>query len=278
MLWAGFSDTPNIFSDTPNIHDQSILFDPTIGIGNTQGVMVNSFDAQILHFLSQFTHKSQVFDSLTVLLAFNNLLKGGVVMTVLWWAYHSPDKNKLYNREYLVPTVTVAPVFALFIARAVAILLPYRERPLHTPGFQFNLPYTMPPETLVHWSSFPSDHAALFFALATGIYFFYRRVGVFMFLYVFFAICLPRLYTGLHWPTDIFFGALVGVSAAYLGNISAIRNSVNQLCAQWLEKSPGSFHACFFFWSYQTATLFDDARGIASVAFHTLRTISGGPG
>lgn len=67
---------------------------------------MNSFDVQILHFLNQFTCRSQVFDSLTVLLATNNLLKGGMVMTVLWWAYYSPDKNKLYNREYLVPTAT----------------------------------------------------------------------------------------------------------------------------------------------------------------------------
>ena len=252
----------------------SIHFQHSVGI--ILGVMLNSLDVQVLYFLNQFARKSQVFDSLTVLLSSNDLLKGGIIMAVLWWAYYSPNKNESYNREYLIPTATIGVGLAMFIARALSILLPYRERPLHTPGFQFKLPYTMSPETLLNWSSFPSDHAALFFALATGIYFFCRRIGATVFLYVFFAICLPRIYTGLHWPTDIFFGAFIGVSVAYLVNISAVRNSVIHLNGQWLEKSPGSYHACFFLWTYQIATLFDGMRGIASFAHHVLRAISAG--
>jgi undecaprenyl-diphosphatase len=243
-------------------------------VGTTQGMMVNPLDVHILNFLNQFARKSQVFDSLTVLLASNDLLKGGIIMAVLWWAYYSPNKNESYNREYLIPTATIGVGLAMFIARALSILLPYRERPLHSPGFQFKLPYAMSPETLLNWSSFPSDHASLFFALATGIYFFCRRIGAYVFLYVFLAICLPRIYTGLHWPTDILFGALIGISAAYLVNTSAVRNSVIHLSGRWLEKSPGSYHACFFLWTYQIATLFDGMRGIASFAYRVLRAIS----
>src|SRR5215475_11718757 len=237
---------------------------------------MNSFDVNILSFLNQFAQKSRVIDSIIVLLTYNDLLKGGVVMALLWWAYYRPTENKLFNCEYIIPTASICCASAMFVTRALAFILPYRERPLRTTEFQFNLPYTMLREMPIHWSSFPSDHAALFFALATGIYFSSRLVGAFVFLYVCIAICYPRLYSGIHWPTDIILGALIGMGTACLSNISAIRNSANSLSSKWLEKSPGSFHACFFLWTYQIATLFTGARDIASVAYKALRVIPSG--
>src|SRR5262245_55573300 len=114
---------------------------------------MNSFDVNIVSFLNQFAQKSQIFDSIIVLLTNNDLLKGGIVMALLWSAYYYPTENKSFNREYLIPTVTICCASAMFVTRALALILPYRERPLYTAEFHFNLPYTMLPDAVTRWSS-----------------------------------------------------------------------------------------------------------------------------
>jgi len=59
---------------------------------------------------------------------------------------------------------------------------------------------------------FPSDHAVLFFALATGLFMAHRKLGIAAYAWVIVAICFPRLYLGIHWPTDVIAGAAVGVA------------------------------------------------------------------
>ncbi len=63
--------------------------------------------------------------------------------------------------------------------------------------------------------SFPSGHAALFFALATTIFYLSRRLG-----WWFFALAtangLARIFVGVHWPFDIVGGAVVGIVSAML--------------------------------------------------------------
>jgi undecaprenyl-diphosphatase len=63
--------------------------------------------------------------------------------------------------------------------------------------------------------SFPSDHAAAAFAIAFAVLAFSRRAGVF-FLAVATAIGLSRIALGLHYPTDVLAGVVVGWSAAML--------------------------------------------------------------
>jgi undecaprenyl-diphosphatase len=64
-------------------------------------------------------------------------------------------------------------------------------------------------------SSFPSGHAAFFFALATIIFIFHRKWGVVYFLGSF-IIVLSRIMAGIHWPLDILGGMAVGIGSAIL--------------------------------------------------------------
>ncbi len=59
-------------------------------------------------------------------------------------------------------------------------------------------------------ASFPSGHAAFFFALATVVFFYNKRAGYF-FLGITVLMSLSRIASGIHWPMDIIAGAVVGL-------------------------------------------------------------------
>lgn len=63
--------------------------------------------------------------------------------------------------------------------------------------------------------AFPSGHATFFFALATAVFLYHRKLGM-----IFFAMALinsfARVASGVHWPSDIFAGAAVGIITALI--------------------------------------------------------------
>jgi undecaprenyl-diphosphatase len=63
--------------------------------------------------------------------------------------------------------------------------------------------------------SFPSDHAAAAFAIAFAIFAFSRRAGV-AFLAAATLIGLSRIALGMHYPSDVVVGAVVGLASAAL--------------------------------------------------------------
>jgi membrane-associated phospholipid phosphatase len=64
--------------------------------------------------------------------------------------------------------------------------------------------------------SFPSGHAAFFFAFGTVILYFAPTYGVLILIGAG-VMCVGRVVGGLHYPSDILGGALVGITAAMLG-------------------------------------------------------------
>jgi undecaprenyl-diphosphatase len=63
--------------------------------------------------------------------------------------------------------------------------------------------------------SFPSGHAATFFAVSTVVYYFNKKLGIWFFVSSF-LISFFRVFCGVHWPSDILAGALVGLFSGWL--------------------------------------------------------------
>lgn len=69
--------------------------------------------------------------------------------------------------------------------------------------------------------SFPSDHAAAAFAIAFAIFYIWRKVGI-GFLVAATLIALSRLALGMHYPSDVIAGMLVGwLSAVAVAGLTA---------------------------------------------------------
>lgn len=61
--------------------------------------------------------------------------------------------------------------------------------------------------------SFPSGHATFFFAMATAIYLYNKKWGVFFFTAAI-LMTISRVIAGIHYPSDIVGGALIGITVA----------------------------------------------------------------
>ena len=227
-------------------------------------------DANILLFLNQFVNRWPWFDSMMRWASGTHLMKGAAVLLFVWYVLFDREEEAQRTEpdELLVGVTLLSPV-AVLVARALALCLPFRTRPFATPALHLRLPSHVDP-SLPGWSSFPSDHAVLFFMLATGILFASRPVGWLAIGWVAAVISFPRLYLGIHWPTDLLAGAVLGVGFAHLAKISVVRYNVKRF-TRWYRERPGLFFAVLFLLSFQIATLFQDSRRLASGVWRLLQ-------
>jgi undecaprenyl-diphosphatase len=230
---------------------------------------LNSFDVSIISFLNQFAHRSSSLDYFIMLIGSNTLTKGGVITSLIWWAWFRPGANKVRDREYLFYGI-LACFVSVLAARALADVLPFRERPFLNAALHFQRPYDVDFNNVIGWSSFPSDHAAVFFALATCILFVSRGAGILALAHALFVVSLPRVYMGIHYPTDILAGAVIGVAFASSAKIVAVRTTVTRPAMRWLVRYPGTFYAFLFLMTFLVTLVFDPIRKIGLIFFKIL--------
>jgi undecaprenyl-diphosphatase len=228
-------------------------------------VTVNPFDAGIISFFNRFARHSWAFDQFVVLTS-SYLFRVAGIVPLLWWAWFRDGEGKAGKRD-VVAFGMIGCLFSLACARILSLALPFRERPLRNPELHFQLPWGQTSHVLIGWSSFPSDHAAVYFTLAGCLYLVSRRAGIFALAYALFVTTLPRVYLGLHYPTDILAGALIGLGMAGLAKIDSVRTTTTGLLMRWHERHPGSFYAVFFLYTLQLATAFDSVREFGDYLF-----------
>nr|WP_307730348.1 phosphatase PAP2 family protein [Alsobacter ponti] len=159
-----------------------------------------------------------------------------------------------------------AAFVALVLSRMVQNFGPARPRPMHDSSLGFVLPYGVSGEALQDWSSFPSDHAALAFALGVAVLARFRGTGWMLLAWALIVVSIPRVYLGLHYPLDTAAGALIGALAAAL--VFAARRPLKPAWrfVFWVEaRHPSAFYAFAFLVSFEMATMFNALRRLPSL-------------
>lgn len=177
--------------------------------------MIALFDNFFFTFLHGLSGQSVFVDALIVFVAsfLPFLFCVGVIgyagLCVYQRTRRFPRRHTLSDFE---GALLVAGLFAASIAHTIASSVQEivaRPRPYVVLGVSHLF-------SVGTWS-FPSGHAAALFALAAALRPFHRSLGAVAYL-VAFLVALARVASGVHYPTDIIAGAILGV---IVGSISA---------------------------------------------------------
>ncbi|MCC8395646.1 phosphatase PAP2 family protein [Paraburkholderia sp. MMS20-SJTR3] len=223
---------------------------------------MNSFDSSIETYLSSL-HFGPIATLSIRAIANLYTFKGLVLIPLLWWMWFQQDERRAWRREMVIATLASGLV-ALFLGRALTHWLPFRVRPIYSPELHLQFANATKDSMLTDWSSFPSDHAMLWMAIATGIFLVWRWVGVLAILYTALFICVPRAYLGYHYPTDLLAGAAVGIGITVLMTRDALRARYATPALRWMERYPGPSAALAFILCLELVTQFDELRKAAS--------------
>jgi len=240
---------------------------------------MTTLDIAISVFVNSFAHRWWTLDVFVHFLEWSPLLKGSVVLAVFFYAWFPSEQatteSDLTNRRQVLSYTLLICLPGLIAARLLSLALPFRFRPLANAHLQLHQPFASDQTGLGTWSSFPSEQAVLFFVLAAGMYIVDRKIGLFLYLYTIFCISLPMIFLGIHYPSDIFGGALLGVGLAYSVKWSALRRFMIRPVLRLQEASPGLFYSCFFFLAYQAADTYEPLRGGIRLAVDLLHAWMG---
>jgi membrane-associated phospholipid phosphatase len=221
--------------------------------------MLDAFDHFVMSLMSDWTQYSALLNKF---IPFLNLfsVKTLPIFAGIWLLWFSADAA--VYRPMIVEGF-VGMFLAGAVSRAMQNWLPERLRPLHSGDLDFRAPLGLKTDILEHWSSFPSDHAAVFFALSTALWLASRPIGAISYAWTIFIICIPRLLGGYHYASDIIAGAVIGILVASL-IASPIGAKLSPYVLAAEKRRTALFYAAFFALSFQFATMFNDVRHTAS--------------
>ena len=162
------------------------------------------FDFTVFHWLNHFAGHIPPLDALMAFFARYALELYAVLFIAAWFTL---PKNNLKHRHALV-VAGFAGILALAINYLIAHVW-YRPRPFVV------LPAGTYTKLIPHVAdaSFPSDHTAGGFGFAAASWGKGAKWISYAFTILGVIVAIARVYVGVHWPTDVLAGVLVGTLA-----------------------------------------------------------------
>ena len=159
-------------------------------------------DTQLFYLLNNVAGQSRFLDGVIIFLASYLAYVSVAVFIAFVYFSHYEKRKKL---EIFV-VATLSSIVARYGVTELIRFFYHHPRPF----------LVLPVHQLLtenSWS-FPSGHATFFFAMATAIYLYNKRWGAVFFIMAI-LITVSRVIAGIHYPSDIIGGALIGALVAY---------------------------------------------------------------
>jgi undecaprenyl-diphosphatase len=233
--------------------------------------IVQGFDLGTYHFLSRFAG-NWFLDRLVYFQESEEILKGGLILAAYWWLWFRGGSDR-ENRRKTIIAIMFATVLAVVVTRILAAATPLRLRPIYVPNLEHH--WSVPIDaSFAQWSSFPSDTATYFWALAFGLIVLLPRLKVPIVLYTAGWICFPRVYLGYHYASDIVAGAVIGVAVAWaVLRAERLQSAIVPRVVAFADSRPHVFYAAAFLISFEMATVFWDIRMLERKLVHATRML-----
>jgi undecaprenyl-diphosphatase len=220
---------------------------------------LQSLDVSMAKALHTSAAHSPTFDSMVAVLTALplRLMPFMAALWAMWFA----AQNRADARRLVIQAL-VAGAIALVLSRMMQGMLPYRPRPFHNSELGLVIPPEMGAQ-LQRWSSFPSDHAAMVFALLTPVFAKWWKLGAALVFWALAMVCLPRLYIGFHYPLDLIGGAVFGVFAAIVvGRLDVLLTCLTRWAPKLEQRWPSWFYGTAFMVTFEVAFMLEDVRSL----------------
>ena len=163
---------------------------------------MNGFDLPVFNFFHSLSGKFWLIDWIWIFFA--EYVPYFLVFAAAYLIFQERGRKRIYYFALM----SLPVILSRGVITEIIRFFYKRERPFSSLDFS-------PLVSADAFDSFPSGHAAFFFALALSVYFLNRKAGRWFFAFVC-LMALARICAGIHWPLDVLFGAVIGLLSAFL--------------------------------------------------------------
>ena len=221
-------------------------------------------DTSIVLFFNHFCGKSRFLDTLALIFLSVDALRTAILVAFVMgiWEYGRITNDINSNKRVILILFSV--VLSLGIIEILNALI-ISQRPLVTYESLINSPI-LNSNTKPLWQegwvrnpkhgSFPSDTVTLLATIAIGLFLWNKMIGVIAIGFVIFAGVIPRLYFGLHYPSDLLIGYLIACASTYIIEKMKYFDLLSKKILNQEKRFPYLFGALGFYLAYIIADKF----------------------